>query len=44
MKRWTEARGKIAGVAYAEGFRQYKVHPYPQENLLGGLLAEYLIG
>lgn len=43
MKRWTEARGRSAGVAYAEGFRQYTVHPYPQENLLGELLAEYVI-
>jgi LmbE family N-acetylglucosaminyl deacetylase len=44
MKRWTGARGASAGVAYAEGFRQYEVHPYPQENLLGELLAEYMIG
>jgi LmbE family N-acetylglucosaminyl deacetylase len=44
MKRWTEARGAGAGVEYAEGFRQYTVHPYPQGNLLGELLAEYVIG
>jgi LmbE family N-acetylglucosaminyl deacetylase len=44
MKRWTEARGASAGVAYAEGFRQYKVHPYPEGNLLGELLAGYVIG
>ena len=43
MKRWTEARGRSAGVAYAEGLRQYKVHPYPQTNLLRELLAEYVL-
>jgi LmbE family N-acetylglucosaminyl deacetylase len=44
MKRWTEARGASAGVSYAEGFRQYKVHPYPQSNLLRELLVGHVIG
>src|SRR6185312_453647 len=38
-----EALDRSAGVAYAEGLRQYKVHPYPQTNLLRELLAEYVL-
>ncbi|HLY18241.1 MAG TPA: PIG-L family deacetylase [Bryobacteraceae bacterium] len=42
MERWTRERGRLAGVALAEGFRQYKGHPYPDtpllEELLGGVL------
>jgi N-acetylglucosamine malate deacetylase 1 len=43
MKRWTEASGTRAGVEYAEGFRQYTVHPYPQSNLLAELLQLYVV-
>ncbi|WP_031495661.1 PIG-L deacetylase family protein [Bryobacter aggregatus] len=32
--RWTAGRGALAGLAYAEGFRQYHGHPYPQTPLL----------
>ncbi len=32
-------RGRVAGVAYAEGFRQHLGHSYPQDNLLGELLG-----
>jgi LmbE family N-acetylglucosaminyl deacetylase len=37
-RRWSAARGKEIGVAYGEGFRQHKGHPYPHENVLGELL------
>lgn len=39
MRDWGEHRGKEAGVAYAEGFRQHLGHSYPQDNLLGQLLG-----
>ncbi len=42
MEAWTRARGERAGVEFGEGFRQYKVHPYPHEPLLQTLLADYL--
>jgi LmbE family N-acetylglucosaminyl deacetylase len=38
MERWTRERGQLAGVAYAEGFRQYRGHPYPASPLLQDLL------
>jgi LmbE family N-acetylglucosaminyl deacetylase len=34
MKRMSESRGKLAGVSYAEGFRQHLGHAFPQNNLL----------
>ena len=40
MKRWTQSRGQLAGVGYAEGFRQYRGHPYPGTPLLQQLLGE----
>lgn len=43
MKSWTQARGVLGNVPFAEGFRQYLVHPYPQSNLLAELLAGYVI-
>jgi len=39
MERWTRARGEQTGVEYAEGFRQYKGHPYPESPALQELLA-----
>ncbi|MDQ6705415.1 MAG: PIG-L family deacetylase, partial [Acidobacteriota bacterium] len=30
MERWTRENGERAGYQYAEGFRQHKVHPFPQ--------------
>ncbi len=39
MEQWTRARGQLLGVPYAEGFRQYKGHPYPATPLLQQLLA-----
>lgn len=43
MDEWTAQRGKLAGLAYAEGFRQYKMHPYPTSGLLQELLGEALV-
>src|SRR5262249_15408749 len=39
MRHWGAQRGKEAGVAYAEGFRQHLGHSYPQDNLLGNALG-----
>jgi len=33
-RRWSRERGALAGVAYAEGYRQHKGHAYPQDDLL----------
>jgi LmbE family N-acetylglucosaminyl deacetylase len=42
MEDWTRACGARAGIVWGEGFRHYKVHPYPQEPLLQQILAPYL--
>jgi LmbE family N-acetylglucosaminyl deacetylase len=39
MRDSSGQRGKEAGVAYAEGFRQHLGHSYPQDNVLGKLLG-----
>jgi LmbE family N-acetylglucosaminyl deacetylase len=39
MRDWSAHRGKEAGVAFAEGFRQHLGHSYPQDDLLGRLLG-----
>jgi len=39
MRDWSAQRGRQAGVAFAEGFRQHLGHSYPQDNLLGQLLG-----
>lgn len=39
MTAWAERQGKLAGVAYAEGFRQHLGHSYPQDNILGRTLG-----
>jgi LmbE family N-acetylglucosaminyl deacetylase len=43
MERWTQERGRRAGLPYGEGFRQYRGHPYPRtpllQELLGGLVS-----
>ncbi len=39
MKAWTRENGARAGMDYAEGFRRYKGHPYPQSPLLEELLG-----
>lgn len=43
MERWTAARGKLAGVAYGEGFRLYRGHPYPQSPLLEEWLGDAVV-
>lgn len=42
MEDWTRACGARAGIILGEGFRHYKVHPYPHEPLLQQLLSPYL--
>ncbi|MFM7149139.1 MAG: PIG-L deacetylase family protein, partial [Gemmataceae bacterium] len=39
MREWSAHRGREAGVAFAEGFRQHLGHSYPQDNLLQHLLG-----
>ncbi|HEX5378648.1 MAG TPA: PIG-L family deacetylase [Phenylobacterium sp.] len=43
MERWTRRRGRDFGVELAEGFRQYRHHPYPQSPLLQDLLGDALL-
>lgn len=38
-ERWGRLRGEQIGVEFGEGFRQYKGHPCPTENLLAELLS-----
>ena len=42
MEEWTRACGSQAGIAFGEGFRHYKIHPYPHGPLLERLLAPYI--
>jgi N-acetylglucosamine malate deacetylase 1 len=42
MERWTRELGCRAGVTYAEGFRHYKGHPYPEAPLLEDLLGQVI--
>jgi LmbE family N-acetylglucosaminyl deacetylase len=37
---WTAKRGASFGLPYAEGFRQYHGHPYPQSPLLQEILEQ----
>lgn len=39
MERWTRAAGRRAGCEFAEGFRRYKGHPYPQDPVLEQLVG-----
>jgi LmbE family N-acetylglucosaminyl deacetylase len=43
MHSWARENGARAGVEYAEGFRRYKGHPYPQTPLLEELLGATVI-
>ena len=43
MVNWAERRGRDFGVAYAEGFRQYRNQPYPATPALQALLGESLL-
>lgn len=40
MRDWSSQRGRELGVLFAEGFRQHLGHSYPQENVVGELLAK----
>jgi hypothetical protein len=40
MVRFAAWRGQAFGVAYAEGFRHYRHHPYPRTPLLQDLLGD----
>jgi LmbE family N-acetylglucosaminyl deacetylase len=44
MERWTRDRGALVGVAYGEGFRQYRGHAYPDSRLLQELLSANTTG
>lgn len=43
MEQWTRSRGRTAKIDYAEGFRRYPGHPYPQTPLLEELLGSNVI-
>jgi hypothetical protein len=43
MESWTRKRGNHFGVAFAEAFRQYRVHPYPGQPLLQELVGAALL-
>jgi LmbE family N-acetylglucosaminyl deacetylase len=40
IERWTREVGHRAGVVFAEGFRHYRGHPYPQTPFLEDLLRQ----
>ncbi|HEX3683528.1 MAG TPA: PIG-L family deacetylase [Bryobacteraceae bacterium] len=42
MEDWTRACGTRAGVELGEGFRQYRIHPYPREPVLQQMLSIFL--
>lgn len=43
MAEWSAQVGKYAGLQYGEGFRQYKMHPYPVTPRLEELLGPDLV-
>ena len=43
MEKFTRSNGEHAGVEFAEGFRHYKGHPYPQSLLLQDLLGPAVV-
>jgi LmbE family N-acetylglucosaminyl deacetylase len=40
MEHWARARGELAGLGAAEGFRQYEGHTFPETPLLQDLLRD----
>jgi N-acetylglucosamine malate deacetylase 1 len=40
QEKWGGAVGAEIGVKQAEAFRQYRGHPYPQDNLLVQLVGQ----
>ena len=43
MEAWAARRGRDFGVAYAEGFRRYRHHPYPSTPALEALLGDKVL-
>ncbi len=43
MEIWSAERGKRIGVAFGEGFRRYRGHPFPQNFQLESFLADRLV-
>jgi LmbE family N-acetylglucosaminyl deacetylase len=43
MAEWTKRRGHHFGVGFAEGFRQYRTHPYPASPLLQQMVGAALV-
>jgi N-acetylglucosamine malate deacetylase 1 len=43
MMQWTGEVGARAGVRFAEGFRRYPGHPYPQSPLLESALPDFVL-
>lgn len=43
METWTRGRAVVPGLEYAEGFRRYPGHPYPQTPLLEELLGDKVV-
>ena len=43
LEKWARRRGRDFGVAMAEGFRQYRHHPYPGSPLLQELVGQALL-
>ncbi len=43
MMQWTGEVGARAGVRFAEGFRRYPGHPYPQAPLLESALPSFIL-
>jgi LmbE family N-acetylglucosaminyl deacetylase len=44
MRAWGAHRGRAAGAAFGEGYRQHLGHSYPQDDLLGRLLGGGAVG
>ncbi|MCO5238457.1 MAG: PIG-L family deacetylase [Chitinophagaceae bacterium] len=42
MKSFSERNGRLIDKAYAEGFRQHLGYSYPQDDLLGDILKEFV--
>jgi len=43
MTQWTSSIGQRFRLPYAEGFRHYRVHPYPISELLPALVGDVII-
>ncbi len=39
QRRWSKSRGREIGEEFGEGFRQYRGHAYPQNNVLKEILG-----